>query len=455
MAPASTSSGLPIMRWVMRPETKVSTTSSSSEKMIEMRSSVFSIDSTGPSVHFMTSVAFQGPCRSTSSSMGCSCASPALLLGEPERLAGERREAGDLRAVAARRDDAARGGVGLAVDVEIEAHDARVAVQVAEQLLLEVAVVGVGLDALQILGDVVGQLLGAGLGVLDDPVAGQGHAPERGHADRHRDGLTAMSQIFVRMVKPANLTSMSRPDTGRLLAARQPGVYTRAVKTTEPPALPDALLFDLDGTLVDSERENVESVVLAAAPLRRRADRRRARLRDRPLLERDLRHDRAQPRASRSGMHELIAAAVEEKRALVAETGYRAAAGRGRAGRAAGGPVKLAVVSGASRVEVLDALRGIGVLDLFPVVAGRRGLQPRQALARAVRARRLPGWAPTPARSVAIEDATPGHPVGPRRRAAGDRRAGRELRRLRPLARRRRRRHARGGHRRALARLVS
>ena len=35
-----------------------------------------------------------------------------------------------------------------------------VPVQVAEQLLLQVAVVGVGLDALQILGDVVRQLLG-------------------------------------------------------------------------------------------------------------------------------------------------------------------------------------------------------------------------------------------------------------------------------------------------------
>ena len=46
--------------------------------MSEICSSVFSIDSTGPSVHFITSVAFQGPCRSTGSSIGCSCASPAV-----------------------------------------------------------------------------------------------------------------------------------------------------------------------------------------------------------------------------------------------------------------------------------------------------------------------------------------------------------------------------------------
>ena len=82
-------------------------------------------------------------------------------LVKPERLARERREAGDLGPIAARRDDAARGRVRLAIDVEVEAHDARVPVQVAEQLLFQVAVVRVGRDALQILGDVVGQLLGA------------------------------------------------------------------------------------------------------------------------------------------------------------------------------------------------------------------------------------------------------------------------------------------------------
>src|SRR3954471_6689838 len=76
---------------------------------------------------------------------------------------------------------------------------------------------------------------------------------------------TAMSQIFVRIVKPANLTSMSRrypalfrASSSGLAAGRLSTVYTAAVKTTEPLALPDAVLFDLDGTLVDSERENVE-----------------------------------------------------------------------------------------------------------------------------------------------------------------------------------------------------
>ena len=175
----------------MKPDTRVSTTTNAMAKMIEIRSSVFNIDSTGPSVHFITSVAFQGPWQvDRQLDRVLLRLARGLRLGEPERLARERREAGDLRAIAARRDDAARGRVRLAVDVEVEAHDARVPVQVAEQLLLQVAVVGVGRDALQILGDVVGQLLRAGLRVLDDAVAGQEHPPPGRHADRdrHADG---------------------------------------------------------------------------------------------------------------------------------------------------------------------------------------------------------------------------------------------------------------------------
>ena len=77
MAPASTSSGLPMTFWVMRPETNVRPTTNTTAKMIEICSSVFSIASTGPSVQRMTSVAFHGPWRSTGSSIGSSCASPA------------------------------------------------------------------------------------------------------------------------------------------------------------------------------------------------------------------------------------------------------------------------------------------------------------------------------------------------------------------------------------------
>ena len=79
IAAASTSSGLPITRCVMSPETSVRPMTNTTAKTIEICSSVFSIDSTGPSVQRMSSVAFQGPCRSTSSSIGSSCASPTLV----------------------------------------------------------------------------------------------------------------------------------------------------------------------------------------------------------------------------------------------------------------------------------------------------------------------------------------------------------------------------------------
>ena len=82
------------------------------------------------------------------------------------------------------------------------------------------------------------------------------------------------------------------------------------------------MLFDLDGTLVDSERGNVESVVLA---LRRYGT---------ELIDEErgfvIGHSWneiyamiVRNHALAVGMHELIAAAVAEKEALVAKTGYR------------------------------------------------------------------------------------------------------------------------------------
>ena len=78
MAAASTSSGLPITRCVMRPDTSVSPITNTTANTIEICSSVFNIASTGPSVHRMSSVAFHGPCRSTGSSIGSSTDSPAF-----------------------------------------------------------------------------------------------------------------------------------------------------------------------------------------------------------------------------------------------------------------------------------------------------------------------------------------------------------------------------------------
>jgi hypothetical protein len=65
-----------------------------------------------------------------------------------------------------------------------------VAIQVAEQLLFQVAVVRVGRDALEVFDDVVRDLLRGLLRVLDDAVAGHVHAAPRRDADRdrHADG---------------------------------------------------------------------------------------------------------------------------------------------------------------------------------------------------------------------------------------------------------------------------
>src|SRR5664279_5531353 len=82
-----------------------------------------------------------------------------------------------------------------------------------------------------------------------------------------------------------------------------------------------AVLFDMDGTLVDTERENVESVVLAAR-------------RWKVELDEDLRRfivghswNKIHARIRREyrldvDMAVLIAAAVEEKRVLFASKGY-------------------------------------------------------------------------------------------------------------------------------------
>lgn len=169
---------------------------------------------------------------------------------------------------------------------------------------------------------------------------------------------------------------------------------------------PEAILFDLDGTLVDSERENVESVVLAA--------RRWGAELSEPERAFVIGHSWNEIHALIVRNHtlgvtmsELIAAAVDEKLALLSVSGYRALPGAVEAVRRMARRSRLAVVSGASRGEVLDALQSLGVRDAFEIVLGAedyaRGKPAPDSYALALS--RLGAAAE---RSIAIEDATPG-----------------------------------------------
>lgn len=167
-----------------------------------------------------------------------------------------------------------------------------------------------------------------------------------------------------------------------------------------------AVLFDLDGTLVDTERENVESVVLAARrwQVELGADMRKFivghswnEIHARIKLETGLQVD----------MGVLIAAAVEEKRILFATQGYEALPGALGLVRRLHGCAGLAVVSGSSRVEVHETVAGIGLTECFQHLLGAEDYSQGKPHPEGYQsAMRLLGVAPRAC--IVIEDAEPG-----------------------------------------------
>jgi len=175
-----------------------------------------------------------------------------------------------------------------------------------------------------------------------------------------------------------------------------------------------AILFDLDGTLVDTERDNVESVVLALRHWRIDLDGAERHFvvghswnEIYAMLVRD--------HGLQVGMAEVITRAVAEKRQLLAHKGYQPLPGVRDVVKRLGRRAELAVVSGASRVEVHEAVAGLGMLGDFRVLLGAedygKGKPDPEPYLTAMRLLGVPAAA-----CIVVEDAEPGILAG---RAAG------------------------------------
>jgi HAD superfamily hydrolase (TIGR01509 family) len=175
-----------------------------------------------------------------------------------------------------------------------------------------------------------------------------------------------------------------------------------------------AVLFDLDGTLVDTERDNVESVVLGLRNWNVELTESERHFvvghswnEIHAMLKRN--------HGLQAGMDEVIAAAVDKKRELMAKKGYQPLPGVRDVVARLGRRAELAVVSGASRVEVQEAVAGMGLTKDFRLLMGaedyNKGKPDPEPYLTAMRILGV-----VPSLCIVVEDAEPGIIAG---RAAG------------------------------------
>jgi HAD superfamily hydrolase (TIGR01549 family) len=198
-----------------------------------------------------------------------------------------------------------------------------------------------------------------------------------------------------------------------------------------------AALFDIDGTLVDTERESAEAI--------RRVLARRGVVISPAELDWVIGHSwheiyerlRAGHGAALPGMRELIDLSSAEREVVLDEHGLREVRGARDLVRRLAARCPIAAVSGASRREAAFALRGLGVLDAFCFVltsedyaegkpspdgyllaAARLGVEPEECLVVEDSAAGIAAGVAAGARVVAVsaanfagQDQSPAHAV--------------------------------------------